>query len=237
MGLSILVPVYNEADNILSLLGTIEKSVKTPHKVYLIYDLDKDTTLPPALRWQSTHPNLILMRNRMEPGPAHALRAGFAEVGAGAVVVVMADLSDRIEDIDTMYRVMGRDYSIVVGSRYTKGGQQKGGPWLKSALSRMAGLSLHWLTGISTWDVTNSFKMYRREALSQIELRSHHGFEVSMEITVKAFIQGMPITEVPTIWKERVAGKSRFRLLHWMPQYLRWYFYTILRRNRLWWIK
>ena len=237
MDLSILIPVYNEGESITATLQAIDQSVRTPHRIHLVYDFEEDNTLPPARCWQQNHPNLVLIRNRLGPGPANALRAGFAAVPQGAVVVVMADLADRIEDIDAMYKILCQGYSIVCGSRYMKGGEQKGGPWLKSLLSRWAGLSLYVMTGIPTRDVTNAFKMYRSNVLAAIPIESTVGFDVSIEITVKAFVRGFGITEIPSSWQERTVGTSRFRLFHWIPHYLRWYFYALLRRNRLYWIR
>ena len=237
MDLSILIPVYNEGESIAATLKAIDESVRTPHQIYLVYDFDEDNTLLPARLWQQNHANLVLIRNRLGPGPANALRAGFAAVPQGAVVVVMADLADQIEDIDTMYKLLCQGYSIVCGSRHMKGGEQRGGPWLKSLLSRWAGLSLYLMTGIPTRDVTNAFKMYRSNVLAAIPIESTVGFDVSIEITVKAFVRGFRITEIPTSWQERTMGTSRFRVFRWMPYYLRWYFYGLFRRNRLLWIR
>lgn len=235
--LSIVIPVYNEGEAILPTLKAIERSVRTPHTNYLVYDFEEDTTLPTARQWQRDHPNLILIRNHLGPGPANALRTGFAVVSSEAVAVVMADSSDRHEIIDSMYALIAQGYSVVVGSRYMSGGKQRGGPWLKSTLSRLAGLSLFWLTGIQTRDVTNSFKMYRRDLLASLTLESKRGFEISMEIPVKAFVSGFPITEIPSYWQERSVGTSHFRLFKWLPHYMRWFLYAVLRRNRLWWVK
>lgn len=237
MELSIVIPVHNEAETILPVLEALERSVRTPHQVFLVYDFDDDTTVPIARAWQRDHPNLILLRNRLAPGPANALRAGFAEATGEAVAAVMGDLSDRVEDIDELYRLFLQGYDVVCASRYMKGGGQQGGPWLKSWLSRWAGRSLYWLTGIPTRDATNSFKLYRRQLLAALPLESKVGFTISMEITVKAFALGSRITEIPTLWTERARGRSRFRVLPWLPHYLRWYFYALLRRNRLYWVR
>jgi len=93
----------------------------------------------------------------------------------------------------------------------------------------MAGVSLHYLTGIPTHDVTNSFKMYRREFLKSVTVESKGGFEIGMELVVKAFVSGRKIAELPATWTDRVAGKSRFRMWRWIPNYLRWYFYAFKR--------
>jgi hypothetical protein len=111
-------------------------------------------------------------------------------------------------------------------------GRQIGGPRVKGFLSRAAGVSLRWFSGIPTHDATNSFRAYRGAFLREIEIESTGGFELALELTAKAFARGKRVTEVPSVWRDRSAGKSRFRLAAWLPQYLRWYVYAIRNRPR-----
>ena len=108
-----------------------------------------------------------------------------------------------------------------------KGGKQIGGAWFKKLLSKIAGVSLHYITGIPTHDVTNSFKMYTKKILDDIKIKSNGGFELGMEIVIKAFLKGYKITEVPSIWRDRGKGESRFRLWKWLPKYMYWYFFAV----------
>jgi dolichol-phosphate mannosyltransferase len=87
-------------------------------------------------------------------------------------------------------------------------------------------LSLHAL-GLPSHDATNSFRLYRTRCLRSLELRSAGGFEINLEIIVKALRSGWRITEVPTRWTDRVAGRSNFKLLRWLPRYLKWYLYAL----------
>ena len=88
-------------------------------------------------------------------------------------------------------------------------------------------MSLYYLAGLPTHDVTNSFKMYRKEWLDRLTIESSGGFEIGMEIVVKTFAAGGKIAEVPSTWTDRSAGASRFRIWKWMPNYLRWYWFAI----------
>ena len=76
-----------------------------------------------------------------------------------------------------------------------KGGRLIGGPWFKQLLSRLSGLTLCWFRGIPTHDATNAFKIYDRAMLGDIHIESKGGFELSLEITVKAFLAGYTISE------------------------------------------
>jgi hypothetical protein len=144
----------------------------------------------------------------------------------------MADLSDDPKDVDAMYELARQGADVVSGSRYMRGGRQLGGPLIKRTLSRVAGLSLHHLGGVPTHDATNNYKMYSRRLLESTSIESGGGFEVALEMTVKAHLAGLRVAEVPTTWRDRTAGESRFRLRKWLPYYLRWYRRAMLARLR-----
>ena len=104
-----------------------------------------------------------------------------------------------------------------------RGGRQIGGPPLKRLMSRTAGLTLHWFAGVPTHDPTNNFKLYSRRFLEATPIESTAGFELALELTVKATLDGRPVAEVPTTWRDRTAGQSNFKLRKWLPHYLHWY--------------
>jgi hypothetical protein len=142
----------------------------------------------------------------------------------------MGDGSDDPGDIDAMYALARAGADVVAGSRYMRGGHQVGGPLLKRSMSRAAGLSLHWLGGLPIHDATSNYRLYSKRLLQQVAIESTGGFELGLELTVKAYALGMPVAEVPTTWRDRTAGQSRFRLWKWLPRYLRWYWVGIAAR-------
>jgi len=103
------------------------------------------------------------------------------------------------------------------------GGQQVGGPVLKGLLSGLAGRSLRLLAHVGTRDATNSFKAYSRDFVREVGIDSRAGFEIGIELTAKAKRLGKPVAEIPTIWLDRQAGVSNFKIAQWIPGYLRWY--------------
>lgn len=228
--LALIVPVYNEQDNILKLIAKINESIKIPVKLYVIYDYDEDPTLE-AVR-NNVHTQryeIVLTKNKYGSGALNAIKTGFEEFTEEACVVIMADGSDDLNTINGMYGLFCQGFHIVCGSRYMRNGKQIGGSILKKTLSKLAGKSLYWLTQIPTHDVTNSFKLYTKKALSMINIESTGGFEIGMEIAVKAYNMGLAMTEVPTIWKDRYEGSSKFKLWGWLPHYLKWYFFLLIR--------
>ncbi|MDA8433521.1 MAG: glycosyltransferase [Nitrospiraceae bacterium] len=230
--LTLVIPVYNEADNIRGVFDAIRDRIGgLSLRVLVVYDFDGDTTVPVVERIMGEYPfEAVLVKNTFGRGAVNAIKTGFASAVSEAVLVVMADLSDDLSAANRMYEMIRGGCDVVCGSRYMKGGGQVGGPVVKKTISRIAGLSLRFLTGIPTHDVTNSFKMYRRQLLERLQLESDGGFEIGMEITVKAFVSGSRVCEVPTVWRDREGGVSRFRLFRWMPKYLKWYFYALRRR-------
>lgn len=225
--LTIVIPVYNEGSNFPRLWQEVSLSIKTDFRACVVYDFDEDDTLPAVQAIISSgEKRLVAVKNRLGRGVVAAIMTGFEVAPDGPVVVVMADLSDDLTQIDRMTALYDQGNHIVVGSRYMKGGKLIGGPFFKQFLSRMAGTSLYWLRGLPTHDATNAFKIYDRAMVRSFNVESQGGFELNLELTVKAFLAGYRITEVPAVWRDRTAGESRFRLWKWLPLYLRWYLYV-----------
>lgn len=225
--INIVIPVYNEGENIKLTLDGIRDKLKTPYKAFIIYDFEEDNTIPIVNNFMKENSNIMLVKNKYGKGALNAIKTGFEAIDSGVALVVMADLSDEIGQVEEMFRKINEGHDIVCGSRYMKEGKQIGGPWLKKILSRMAGVSLHYIAGIPTYDVTNSFKMYTKKVLDEIKIESNGGFELGMEIVIKAYFSGFKVTEIPCTWVDRQRGKSRFKMLKWTQKYLRWYLYAL----------
>jgi glycosyltransferase involved in cell wall biosynthesis len=229
INLTIVIPVYNEGGNIQKLFEEIKLKIRTPAEVIVVYDFEEDNTLLVIESIKAEYPFAVrLERNLYDRGALNAIKIGIQLSTKEAVLVIMADLSDSLEVVDTMYaKIADEGYDLVCGSRYMKGGKQHGGPFLKGLFARMAGVSLHWLTRIPTHDVSNSFKMYRKTMLDAISIESNGGFEIGMEILVKAYTSGYKITEIPSEWYDRTSGQSNFKLWTWLPHYLHWYWLCV----------
>jgi len=231
--LTIIIPVYNEAENIRQTLEQIEARLTVPHEICIVYDRDDDTTLPVVRAMaDDLRAPVVLLKNKYGRGALNAIKTGLESAATPLLIVTMADLSDPPEVMNLMVeRARTAHADVVCASRYMAGGRQYGGRRLKSLFSRLAGISLHALTGIPTHDISNSFKLYRRSMLDAITIESRGGFEIGMEITVKAFIAGYTVCEVPTTWRDRLSGQSRFKLWTWLPRYLRWYRFCITHKR------
>jgi dolichol-phosphate mannosyltransferase len=220
---SIIIPARNEDESIRTVLDRIFESVRLPCEVLVVVDTEDDTTIGMVSEYAQKEPRVSHLVNTYGPGPANAIRYGIESSAAPVAVVTMADGCDDARQIDDLVRLVERGVAVAAASRYMAGGQQVGGPYLKGLLSRTAGRSLRLLAHVGTRDATNSFKAYSTEFVHQVGIDSRDGFEIGVELTAKAKRMRLPVAEIPTIWLDRQAGVSNFRVARWIPKYMRWY--------------
>jgi dolichol-phosphate mannosyltransferase len=222
----VIVPAYHEEEQVTGVLARLLESVRLPCEVLVVVDTPGDPTAAVVTGYARAQPRLRLLVHSSGPGPANAIRYGIDAARAPVAVVTMADGCDDPRQIDDLARLVERGVAVAAASRYMAGGQQVGGPFLKGLASRVAGRSLHLLARVGTRDATNSFKAYSAAFIRAVGIDSRDGFEIGIELTAKARRLRQPVAEIPTIWLDRQAGISNFRLLGWIPRYLRWYFFA-----------
>jgi glycosyltransferase involved in cell wall biosynthesis len=225
--LDIVIPVYHEGRNILATLAALRRQVSTPSRILICYDLPDDDTLSTI----QTHPDavagLIIEFVRNPRRGAHAaVMAGFAASRAPFVLIYPADDDFNGAIVDTMVSKADAGADIVCASRFMPGGCMVGCPWLKAALVRTAAFTLYHVARLPTRDPTSGFRLFSRRVIDGIVVESDSGFCYSIELLVKCHRLGWPVAEVPARWFERKQGQSRFRVLNWLPAYLRWYAYA-----------
>jgi len=226
--LSIVIPAHNEANNIEETIRGIESVLTVDYCIVVVDDHSTDKTQEAIKRISGEFSNVFLVENKNNPGFANALRAGFSAVRTELMVPVMADLCDEPDTINKMYQKIQEGFDVVCGSRYMKGGEKIGGPFLKTCFSRFVGITLHWFISLPTVDAANSFKMYKKKVIDDIAIKAD-GFDISAEMCLKAFYKGYKIAEVPTTWRDRKEGESKFNILKMAPGYFRLYLRAILK--------
>jgi glycosyltransferase involved in cell wall biosynthesis len=220
---SVVVPACQEGEHIVPVLDRIFDSVRLPCEVLVVVDTDTDTTIGVIDAYARKEPRLRCLVNSYGRGPANAIRYGIDAAAAPVAVVTMADGCDDPRQIDGLARLVDRGVAVAAASRYMPGGQQVGGPVLKGLLSKTAGRSLRAFAHAGTRDATNSFKAYSTEFVRAVGIDSRDGFEIGIELTAKARRMRLPVAEIPTIWLDRQAGVSNFKVAGWIAAYLRWY--------------
>lgn len=227
--LSIVVPVYNEADNVEPTVRALHQHVPVSFEIIAVYDYDEDPTVPVLERLSGEFPTLRTVKNQVARGPSGALRTGFEHARGARVLVVMADLCDDFGQIKDLLELVPAKADIACPSRYCPGGRQELKPSLKVWAPRAAGALLRLLAGIPTYDPTNSFKLYSAEVLRNIRMTSTVSFSVTLEIVAKAHCLGFRIAEIPTTWRDRRAGKSNFHLWRSIAVYTPWFCVAMMR--------
>ena len=233
--LDIVIPVWNEGSAFVDVLDALRSSVHIAcFRVLVCYDSPDDTTLECIKQYPASAMHIQLVLNRGK-GVHSAILTGFDVSTAPAVLVYPGDDTFNAGIIDSMYAKFQAGCDLVAASRFIPGGCMKDCPWLKALLVRTSAFALHHFARIPTHDPTNGFRLFARRVLERIPVESQAGFTYSIELLVKTHRLRWKICEVPAQWFERKHGTSRFRVLRWLPAYLRWFLYafetTYLRRG------
>jgi dolichol-phosphate mannosyltransferase len=234
--LDIVIPVFNEGENINKVLDALRRSVRTNFRVLICYDRDDDNTLEALNCRVDSEVEVVPVKNS-GAGAHSAVLSGFHASDAAAVIMTPADDTANAGIIDEMVRRFRDGADIVVASRFMPGGKMVGCPWLKALLVRISAITLYHVAGLPTRDASNGLRLFSRRVLDSVAIESSMGFAYSIELLVKCHRLGWPIIEIPAVWIERTTGSSRFHVIKWLPDYLRWYFYAFgtafLRRRRV----
>ena len=224
--IDILIPVFNEDETIILTIKNIMSDVKYNYRVLICYDYDEDPTLKIIKKNFPNNSKIVFVKNYSK-GFNKAIMSGFKISSASAAIVFMADDHTNHNLINLCYKKFNEGYDIVCPSRFVKGGKMIGNPILKASLTRLASFFLYYFTSFPIKDSTNSFRLFSKKIIDRIQIESDKGFTLSLELTAKAHRLGYKIIEIPTIWKERDKGQSRFKLFSFIPPYLKWLFYII----------
>lgn len=222
----IVIPIYNEGINILKILRLLNKFIKYKIRVFLCYDLDDDDIFQFKKLLTKFRFQVLLVKN-LKKGPCNAIKKGLETGNAKCVIVYPADDFLNHKILDKMYELYLKGSEIVVASRFIKGGSMKNCPLLKEVIVRLASSTLFFFSSIPVKDASNGFRLFSRKFLNLVTIESKVGFAYSLELLVKCDRLRMKISEIPAQWEERSEGQSRFKLLKWLPQYIRWYIYGL----------
>jgi len=236
MKLSLLIPVLNWEETLPETISGIRSLPGgVAHEIVIVFDITAPERRAEIERLRAeltdTYGVHSVVRTS-ERGFGSALRAG-ADAATGDVVLpVMADLSDDLAVIPAMLQKIEEGADIVVGARYIRGGAIIGNT-AKQRLSRLYSKVISALTEIGCGDISNSFKMYRRDVWQAVSPRSN-SFDLSAELVVKGAALGYRVNQVPATWVNRQVGRSNFRLYRELVSYGRWFALSVLAMPRHW---
>ena len=216
MKLSIIIPAYNEAQNLpltihefynLLIVNNID------HELIIVNDNSKDNTFSILQELKKSIPTLVFHTNKGPNGFGYAIRYGLERYEGDCVAIMMADLSDNPDDLVLFYRrLLVGDVDCVFGSRFIKGGKVVNYPFMKLVINRIANLIIQIVIGIKYNDATNAFKLYKRNVINGISpLLSPH-FNLTIELSLKSIIRGYSYVVIPNKWFNRKEGVSKLKI-------------------------
>ena len=229
MMLCVLIPAYNEASSIGTVLRRVLELSQLPLKVIVIDDGATDATGKIAESVAAHYPARMRIRHHEKNlGYFRTLLQEIDQIPApDAFVVISADDCDDVSLLPQMFAALERGADIVCASRYMRGGLRRGGGKIKGTASRCLNFLLQKITTCPTGDLSNSYKIIRKRAIETLHFQSK-AYELFVEIILKAQAQGCTIVEMPTSWQERRTGASTFRLWTHGQYYLRWLLFAFL---------
>jgi dolichol-phosphate mannosyltransferase len=227
MKLSVVIPAHNEEGSISETILAFHEHLKLeniPHEILVVNDNSKDETENILKEISSKIEEIRYVNNVPPHGFGFAVRKGLDAYTGDCVAIVMADLSDRPVDLVKYYRKMIEGYDCVFGTRFSKGGKTIGYPKTKLYMNRLTNNIIRMLFGIRYNDVTNAFKLYRRETLDGLRPFLSHHFNLTVELPLKSIVRGYSYAVVPNHWTNRKAGESKLKIKEMGSRY----FYIIL---------
>ncbi len=215
IGLSVVIPMYNEEDNVINTSNKVKaalENLKDEWEIVLVDDGSTDQTLEIGEKIAEKDEKVRMVSYSPNAGRGKALRTGFSHSRGEIVVTLDADLSYDPQDISRLFEELKRERNIdvIIGSPYIRGGKALHVPPLRLLISKLGNKILGFALPGKLGTVTGIFRAYRRRMLDSLELESE-GKEIHLEILSKALALKYKVKEVPAILRGRKKGKSKFK--------------------------
>ncbi len=219
MNIIIVIPTYNEAENLAVLIPRLLSLDIDQLKILIVDDVSPDGTGRIAEELSQAHPGKIEVLHRigLQRGLGAAYIDGFRKAlsdQADIIFGIDADLSHDPDDIPRMLTLITQ-YDMIVGSRYAPGGGVDGHwGWYRVLLSNCAQWYIQVMLGLKTRDATSAFRCYKRTALEQVNLGSMEpvGFSFLIEVLYSIEKLGFKVYEHPIRFRDRERGQSKVSL-------------------------
>jgi dolichol-phosphate mannosyltransferase len=225
--ISIIVPVYNEKQNIeptareiLEVFGTLSSELE----ILFVDDNSPDGTADEVVRVSRFIPQAKLVQHGKKEGIGAAHHAGYFASRGKYIMCIDADLSQSPSELLKMKEKLDKGYDQVIGSRYMAGGEQIGKPRLRDWGSRGMNLICRLFLGIPLTDCTHTFKAFRRSVFenisSKLDQKGHPNFQVQFSFWTEK--KGYESAEIPIKFVERVAGRgeTKISVKRELPQFI-----------------
>ncbi len=221
--LSVVIPAYNEEENIRATLAELQPAFakhEIPYEIIVVNDCSKDNTPDVIREFMADDPNIRTLDRTPPGGFGRAIRAGLELVEGDVVAVYMADQSDDPADLVACYRKIQEGYDCVFGSRFADGSNLTKYPLGKLVANRIVNRVIQWMFWCKFNDLTNAFKVYRTDVVRECgPYRASH-FNLTIEMSLSALIRNYNITQIPISWHGRSWGSSNLYIHEMGRRYL-----------------
>ena len=213
--LSIIIPAKNEAGNLTDCVKAIievldDKSIE--NEILIVDDGSTDSTYEVVNRLIQKNPSVYYIKNNGKNGFGRAVRLGLEKFSGDAVAIVMADRSDSPKDLIKYWNELNTGKECVFGSRFIKESKVTDYPLVKLMVNRIVNTLIRFAFNIKYNDITNAFKMYRREVIDGCSPFISPHFNLTVEIPLKAIVRGYSWKVVPISWRNRTKGVAKLKL-------------------------
>ena len=234
MKLSVVIPAYNEEGSIAETVSTLYHALQNEginHEIVVVNDNSKDSTLLVLEGLKNNISSLVYYTNKSRNGFGYAVRYGLERFTGDCVAIMMADLSDDPADLIIFYRKMLEgNYDCVFGSRWIKGAKVIDYPQPKKFINRFVNNLVSWSFGLKYNDLTNAFKLYKKETIQGLKPFLSPHFNLTLELSLKAIVRNYTYTYVPNSWQNRKSGESKLKIKEMGSRYFFVYLYCLIEK-------
>ncbi|AWR97509.1 glycosyltransferase [Acidianus sulfidivorans JP7] len=205
---SIIIPTYNEADNVSKLIPEINKIF--PSNIIVVDDSDDDSTVSVIQSFELN--NLEVIARKKEKGLGSAIRTGLQKAldeGYDYAITMDADLSHNPIYLPKFYEKAIEGYDLVIGSRYIDGGGIENWPLKRRIISKGANFLFRLLLRSPLHDNTSNYRIYSRSAIKEVLKCDANGYEFQICAVFRILKANLRVAEIPIIFRDRELGKSK----------------------------
>jgi dolichol-phosphate mannosyltransferase len=235
MKLSVIIPAHNEEDSVAGTLISLNEVLlreKIEHEILVVDDNSKDSTLQILKNQQQSINTLRIESNAGLNGFGYAVRYGLERFSGDCVAIMMADMSDDPEDLVKFYRKMeAENVDCVFGSRWIRGGKVYDYPAFKRILNRIFNNVVRIMFRFKYNDVTNAFKLYKKETIAGLKPFISPHFNLTLELPLKAIVRGYSYAILPNSWRNRKHGESKLKIKEMGSRYFFILLYCLIEKR------
>jgi dolichol-phosphate mannosyltransferase len=232
MSLSIIIPVYNEINQIKFTIQKLIRLKKNFKKFEIIFvdDFSNDGTFESLNKKYSKMKFLKVIKNKKK-GLGSAIEQGIIKSKNKYICIFMCDLSDDVNDLKKYYKIISKEnIDAVFGSRFYKNSNVKNYPFIKLFLNRVFNNFVRLIFWSRYNDFTNAFKIYNSKTLKSLLPIVSENFNVFLEIPLKIIVRRYMYKTIAINWTNRKYGKSKFKIKELSSMYLFTLLYCLLEK-------